>query len=84
MCYNQSITLEEFFMSITDIDNIPIAEKFLMMEQLWESMSKDANNNGFSPLWHFDILNDREQKIITGKSTFSSLDEARERLQKLV
>ena len=71
-------------MSITDIDNIPLAEKFLMMEQLWESMSKDAKNNGFSPSWHFDILDKREEKIATGKSTFSSLDEARERLQKLV
>ena len=47
-------------------------------------MSKDAKNNGFSPLWHFNVLNDREQKIATGESTFSSLDKARERLQKLV
>ena len=71
-------------MSITDINNMPIAEKFLMMEQLWESMSKDAQNNGFSPSWHFDILNGREEKLLSGKSTFSTLDEARTRLQKLV
>ena len=66
------------------LEQMPIAEKFLMMEQLWESMSKDAQNSGFSPSWHFDVLNNREQKIATGESSFSSLNEARMRLQKLV
>ncbi len=84
LCYNQNIKLKEFAMSITDINSMPIAEKFLMMEQLWESMSRDAQNNGFSPSWHFDVLNDREEKIAKGTSSFSSLDEARARLQKLV
>jgi hypothetical protein len=63
---------------------MPIAEKFLMMEQLWESMTKDAQNSGFSPSWHFDVLDKREQKIAMGQSSFSSLDKARVRLQKLV
>ena len=67
-----------------ELNQMPMSEKFLMMEQLWESMSKDAQNNGFSPLWHFNVLDDRENRVVEGKATFSDLSEARKRLQKFV
>ena len=67
-----------------ELNQMPIGEKFLMMEQLWESMSKDAQNNGFSSSWHFDVLDAREKRVVEGTATFSDLSEARKRLQKLV
>jgi len=67
-----------------ELNTIPISEKFLMMEQLWESMSQDAANNGFSPSWHFDILEAREQNIKDNKALFSDLLDVRARLQKIV
>ena len=67
-----------------ELNQMLIYEKFLMMEQLWESMSKDAQNAGFSPSWHFDVLDAREKRVAEGKATFSNLSEAKKRLQKLV
>jgi hypothetical protein len=66
------------------LNQMPISEKFLMMEQLWESMSQDAHNNGFSPSWHFDVLDAREKRVAEGTSIFNELSEVRKRLQKLV
>ncbi|ABB45209.1 conserved hypothetical protein [Sulfurimonas denitrificans DSM 1251] len=65
-------------------DQMPISEKFLMLEELWENMSNDATQKGFTPQWHLNILEQREQNIQNGKSTFSELEEAKSRLQKLV
>lgn len=65
-------------------EQMEISEKFTILEQLWENMSHDAEQNGFTPQWHLDELNKREKNIKNGISTFSDLEEARSRLQKLV
>lgn len=65
-------------------EQMGISEKFTILEELWENMSHDAEQNGFTPQWHLDELNKREKNIKNGISTFSDLEEARSRLQKLV
>jgi len=67
-----------------ELNNVTVSEKFLMMEQLWESLSKDAEEKGFSPNWHFDVLDERSKRVENGEATFSDISEARKRLQKLV
>ena len=64
-------------------DEMPMQEKFIIMEELWESMTHQAQENGFTPQWHLDILTSREEAIKNTQSTFSGLDTAIERLQKL-
>ncbi len=64
-------------------DEMPMQEKFIIMEELWENMTLQAQENGFTPQWHLDILANREENIKTTKSTFSDLDTAIDRLQKL-
>jgi hypothetical protein len=64
-------------------DEIPMQEKFIIMEELWENMSHQAEDNGFTPDWHLDVLANREKKIQNSQSTFSNLESAKERLQKL-
>jgi hypothetical protein len=64
-------------------NQMPISEKFMMLEELWENMSHDATLNGFTPQWHLDVLQQREQNIKNGKSKFSDLEDAKSRLQKL-
>jgi len=72
-------------MSISlDYNQMPISEKFMMLEELWENMSHDATQNGFTPEWHLDTLQQREQNIKNGKSRFTDLENAKSRLQKLV
>jgi len=64
-------------------DEMPIQEKFIMMEELWENMTHQAKENGFTPQWHLDVLANREENIQNSESSFSDLDSAIERLQKL-
>ena len=65
-------------------EKMPISEKFIMLEELWENMSNDALSNGFTPSWHIDTLDKREENLKNGTSTFSDLEDAKSRLQKLV
>jgi len=64
-------------------DEIPMQEKFIIMEELWENMSHKAEDNGFTPDWHLDVLANREKSIQDSQSMFSDLESAKERLQKL-
>jgi hypothetical protein len=64
-------------------NEIPMQEKFIIMEELWENMSHHAEDNGFTPDWHLDVLANREKNIQNSQSTFSDLESAKERLQKL-
>jgi len=53
------------------------------MEDLWQNLSQNADNNGFSPQWHLDVLEQREQGIKTGEYKFSPLSEAKIRLKNI-
>ena len=64
-------------------NEMPMQEKFIIMEELWENMILQAQENGFTPEWHLDVLASREEDIKNFQSTFSDLDSAIERLQKL-
>jgi len=64
-------------------DEMPMQEKFIMMEELWENMTNKAKENGFTPQWHIDVLANREKNIQNSESNFSDLDNVIERLQKL-
>ncbi len=62
-----------------DLDQMAVADKFLMMEKLWQDLSTNAYESGFTPKWHINLLNDREMKIKEGKSTFSDLSTVKNR-----
>lgn len=64
-------------------DEIPMQEKFIIMEELWEDMTHNAEDNGFTPKWHLDILANRENNIKNSISSFTDLESAKKRLQKL-
>ena len=45
-------------MSVTiNYEQMLISENFVMLEELWENMSHDASEIGFTLAWHIDILN---------------------------
>lgn len=57
------------------------AEKLDAMEQLWSSLQTQKD---VPPLeWHRQILEERQKRIDSGDSKFSTLDEVRARLGKL-
>ena len=72
-------------MSISiNYNQMPIADKFLMLEKLWENMTLNASENGFTPKWHLDVLKQREENTQNSKSSFNDLEDMKNRLQKLV
>ncbi len=71
-------------MQTLQLNQMPISEKFLMMERLWEDLSQEASNNGFTPKWHVEVLNERERRVKSGESNFSSLSDVKNRLQTFV
>ena len=65
-----------------DLDHVSMSDKFLMMEELWSSISKNNTASELTPQWHLDILKDREALVKSGEATFSSLADVKERLSK--
>ena len=66
-----------------DYEKISISEKFMMLEGLWEDMSKNATEKGFTPSWHIDVLNDRQKKVEDDISSFYDLEDVKQELYKV-
>lgn len=81
--YIVNITKDFQMTAPLNYDEISMEDKFIIMEELWENMSHNAHDNGFTPQWHLDVLASREKSIEESQSDFSDLDSAKERLQKL-
>ena len=61
-----------------DIKNMNTQEKFLVMEEIWDSLN-DQDLREFTPNWHLDILEKREIQ-----SDFIDLEESKKTLKKLL
>lgn len=76
-------SLKEYSMHLSEeLKKMNITDKFTMMEQLWEDMSENIEDDRFSPNWHLDILNEREKNIENNSSKFDDLDDVKKRLLK--
>ena len=62
------------------IESFTIAEKLLLMERLWEDLSKRPSNVA-PPEWHGDVLAARLSAAKEGRTEFVDWDAARERLR---
>ena len=65
------------------LDQITLEDKFIIMEELWESMYKDAKAHHFTPQWHLDILDSREKKVQNNELSFSDISVVKERLEQV-
>ncbi len=63
------------------IDYFTLEDKFMLLEELWESMKKDLTANDFTPQWHIDVLEDRQHKLEKGELSFSDISTVKERLK---
>ena len=55
-------------------------EKIQTMEIIWDDLCKKADSLS-SPVWHEDILKDREEEIKNGNDEFEDWDSARKKIQ---
>jgi len=63
------------------IDHFTLEDKFMLLEELWESMKKDVTANDFTPQWHMDVLESRQHKLEKNELSFSDLSTVKERLK---
>ena len=71
-------------MSILNLENMKTSEKIMAMEELWTDLSKNINAGEFTPQWHIDVLNSREERVENNQSKFYDLDDVKKDLQELV
>jgi len=64
-----------------ELNKISIAEKFIMLEDLWDNLGKQVDDKRFTPKWHLDTLSEREQNIKSGKSNFNNFSDTKKRLE---
>jgi putative addiction module component (TIGR02574 family) len=62
------------------IESLSLSEKLLLMERLWEDLSKHPSNVP-PPEWHGDVLAARLAAVKEGRTTFVEWDAAKERLR---
>jgi len=65
------------------LSELNFGQKLNLMESIWDDLTKDEKKLN-SPLWHKDILVDRENALQAGKVKMSDWDEAKERIRKNV
>jgi len=68
---------------ILDIQKMTIEEKMQAMELLWDDFCSNAPDFQ-SPNWHEAILKEREKRIMEGKETFVSWEEAKNEFQAFI
>lgn len=61
-----------------NVETMNIQEKFLAMEELWDSLSRQ-NPKELTPKWHLDILQERENK-----TNFIDMKKSKEALRTLL
>jgi len=61
------------------IDQMTIAEKLRVMEELWDDLRARAEGVPM-PQWHNDLLDERERLIETGEAQFDDWDAAKKRI----
>jgi len=62
------------------LDKLTIAEKLRLMEALWEDLSRNEADIQ-SPLWHEQVLNERQARIKSGQENFIDWDVAKKELR---
>ena len=68
---------------IEQIYKMPLHEKLLAMEALWDDISR-VEAVLEVPQWHKDILDDRERLIAEGKARFIDWEDAKKQIRQAV
>ena len=65
-------------MSIAELLQRPRQERLAAMEQLWDSLCRDAQDLE-SPAWHQKVLDARKERMASPEARFLTLAELRKR-----
>jgi len=62
------------------IETFSLAEKLLLMERLWEDLSRRPSDVPV-PDWHGDILSERQAAVREGRTSLVDWESAKQRLR---
>jgi hypothetical protein len=65
------------------LDQMTLAEKLLVMENIWDDLYQRANEIS-SPLWHGKVLKQREEKVKKGVEGLADWENAKEKIRESV
>lgn len=66
--------------STLPIETLTIAEKLLLMERLWDDLSRRPSDVP-SPEWHGHVLSERSAALAEGRTAFVEWEAAKKRLR---
>jgi len=69
---------------IMNTKQLNMTDKFILLEQLWDDLSQNVEDDRFTPNWHLEILNDLEMKEHNNQLEFSNFEDSKIRLQSLL
>ncbi len=69
--------------AIEQIHQMPLHEKLLVMEAIWEDLSRKEDVLEV-PQWHKDVLDERERLVVEGKAQFIEWEEAKKQIRQAV
>lgn len=67
-------------MTTIDITELPVAEKLILMEKLWDALSTQAASV-VVPAWHQEVLAERLQRLDSGAEPVTPWAQAKERIR---
>jgi putative addiction module component (TIGR02574 family) len=62
--------------ALAEIQQLPLREKLMMMEALWDSIATDEEQLDV-PQWHKDVLDEREKLVQDGRAKFIDWEAAK-------
>ena len=66
--------------STLPIETFSVAEKLLLMERLWEDLSRRPSDIPV-PVWHGEILSERQAAVREGRTSFVEWEASKKRLR---
>lgn len=65
---------------LDEIKKLPIREKLLLMETLWDDLSRSEDQIEV-PDWHKDVLDEREELIRSDQATFIDWEASKKQIR---
>jgi hypothetical protein len=62
------------------LDQMTLAEKLRLMEELWADLSRTEQALE-SPVWHEEVLKERDQRVRSGEESFIDWETAKQQLR---
>ena len=65
--------------ALEEIHQLPLREKLLVMEAIWEDICREEQKLEV-PQWHKDVLDERERLLAEGKAQFVDWEDAKRQI----